>query len=147
MIHRAPFGSMERFIGVLIEHFAGAFPTWLSPEQVRVLAISEKSNEYADRVLRKLLDNGVRATVDKSDERIQAKIRNGADLKIPWLLVVGPRDAEGNNVSVRKRGILQDLGAVSLETFAAAIDEEIKSRGEIEALKICFPDDDFPEDT
>jgi threonyl-tRNA synthetase len=145
MIHRAPFGSMERFIGVLIEHFAGAFPTWLAPEQVRVLAISEKSNEYANTVLQTLRDRGVRVTVDTSDERIQAKIRNAADMKIPWLLVVGPRDAEENNVSVRMRGIMEDLGAVGLQTFTDTIVDEIESRGEISALKNCFPDADFAD--
>ena len=147
MIHRAPFGSMERFIGVLIEHFAGAFPTWLAPEQVRVLAISEKSNDYADTVHQTLLDKDIRATVDKSDERIQAKIRNAAEMKIPWIVVVGPRDAEGNNVSVRMRGIMDDLGAVSLNTFTEAISAEIKSRGDIPAIKTCFPDINLPEDT
>jgi threonyl-tRNA synthetase len=147
MIHRAPFGSMERFIGVLIEHFAGAFPTWLAPEQVRVLAISEKSNEYADSVLASLRDQGVRVSVDKSDERIQAKIRNAAELKIPWLLIVGPRDAEANNVSVRMRGIVDDLGAVALETFTDAIVQEITSRGKTSALQICFPDVDFSKDS
>jgi len=146
MIHRAPFGSMERFIGVLIEHFAGAFPTWLAPEQVRVLAISEKSNEYAQTVLRTLRERGVRATVDTCDERIQAKIRTAADMKIPWLLVVGPRDAEANNVSVRMRSIMEDLGAVGLQTFTDAIAGEIESRGGISALKSCFPDLDFKED-
>ena len=146
MIHRAPFGSMERFIGVLIEHFAGAFPTWLAPEQVRVLAISEKSNEYAQTVLRALREKGVRATVDTCDERIQAKIRTAADMKIPWLLVVGPRDAEATNVSVRMRGIMEDLGAVGLQTFTDAIVEEIESRGEVSALKSCFPDVDFADD-
>jgi threonyl-tRNA synthetase len=147
MIHRAPFGSMERFIGVLIEHFAGAFPTWLAPEQVRVLAISEKSNDYADTVHQTLLDKDIRASVDKSDERIQAKIRNAAEMKIPWIIVVGPRDAEGNNVSVRMRGILEDLGAISLDTFADAISAEIKSRGKELALKSCFPDVKLPEVT
>ena len=147
MIHRAPFGSMERFIGVLIEHFAGAFPTWLAPEQVRVLAISEKSNDYADTVHQTLLDKDIRATVDKSDERIQAKIRNAAEMKIPWIVVVGPRDAEGNNVSVRMRGIMDDLGAVSLNTFTEAISAEIKTRGDIPAIKTCFPDINLPEDT
>ncbi|MBT4531197.1 MAG: threonine--tRNA ligase [Phycisphaerae bacterium] len=147
MIHRAPFGSMERFIGVLIEHFAGAFPTWLAPEQVRVLAISEKSNEYANTVLQALRAKGIRSTVDTCDERIQAKIRNGADLKIPWLLIVGPRDAEKNNVSVRKRGLLQDLGAVEMETFVNAVAEEIASRGSCPALETCFPGNDFSEDT
>ena len=147
MIHRAPFGSMERFIGVLIEHFAGAFPTWLAPEQVRVLAISEKSNEYAQTVLQTLLGHGVRATVDICDERIQAKIRQAADMKIPWLLIVGPRDAEENNVSVRMRGIMEDLGAVGLQTFTQAIVEEIDSRGKTPALKRCFPEIDFAKDT
>ena len=146
MIHRAPFGSMERFIGVLIEHFAGAFPTWLAPEQVRVLAISEKSNDYADKVHQTLLNKDIRASVDKSDERIQAKIRNAAEMKIPWILVVGPRDAEGNNVSVRMRGIMKDLGAVGLEQFSNALSEEIKSRGKSSALKTCFPDVELPED-
>jgi len=146
MIHRAPFGSMERFIGVLIEHFAGAFPTWLSPEQVRVLAISEKSNDYADAVHQALLDKGIRASVDKSDERVQAKIRNAAEMKTPWIVVVGPRDAESNNVSVRMRGIMEDLGAVGLDTFADAIAKEIQSRGEESALKTCFPDVKMPED-
>ena len=146
MIHRAPFGSMERFIGVLIEHFAGAFPTWLSPEQVRVLAISEKSNDYADKVHQTLLNNDIRASVDKSDERIQAKIRSAAEMKTPWILVVGPRDAEGNNVSVRMRGIMEDLGAVGLEQFSNALSEEIKSRGKSSALKTCFPDVELPED-
>jgi len=146
MIHRAPFGSMERFIGVLIEHFAGAFPTWLAPEQVRVLAISEKSNEYAEHVVQTLRARGVRTTVDTGDERIQAKIRTAADLKIPWLLVVGPRDAEGNNVSVRMRGILHDLGAVGLQAFTDAVVDEITSRGENSALETCFPDVEMPED-
>lgn len=146
MIHRAPFGSMERFIGVLIEHFAGAFPTWLAPEQVRVLAISEKSNEYAHTVLQTLRNRGVRASVDTCDERIQAKIRSAADMKVPWLLVVGPRDAKENNVSVRMRGIMEDLGAVGLQSFTDAIVEEIDSRGEVSALKICFPDVDFADD-
>ena len=146
MIHRAPFGSMERFIGVLIEHFAGAFPTWLAPEQVRVLAISEKSNEYAQTVLQTLRNRGVRVSVDTSDERIQAKIRSAAEMKVPWLLVVGPRDAKENNVSVRMRGIMEDLGAVGLQTFTDAIVEEIDSRGEVSTLKICFPDVDYAED-
>jgi len=146
MIHRAPFGSMERFIGVLIEHFAGAFPTWLAPEQVRVLAISEKSNEYAQTVLQTLRNRGVRVSVDTSDERIQAKIRSAAEMKVPWLLVVGPRDAKENNVSVRMRGIMEDLGAAGLQTFTDAIVEEIDSRGEVSTLKICFPDVDYAED-
>ncbi|GJM18520.1 MAG: threonine--tRNA ligase [Phycisphaeraceae bacterium] len=130
MIHRAPFGSMERFIAVLIEHFAGAFPTWLSPEQVRVLPISEKSSAYADEVHAALMAAGVRASVDHSNERVQAKIKHGAEWKIPYLLVVGPRDAEGGVVSVRAFGEEKDLGAMPLGDFVAAIADEISSKGE-----------------
>ncbi|MEN0020174.1 MAG: threonine--tRNA ligase [Planctomycetota bacterium] len=129
MIHRAPFGSMERFVGLLIEHFAGAFPAWLAPEQVRVLPISEKSNDYAERILSQLRDAGVRATADHGNERVQAKIKAGAALKIPYLLVVGPRDAESNSVSVRKFGVEKDLGAMPADDFVAAITEEVKTRG------------------
>lgn len=129
VIHRAPFGSMERFCGVLIEHFAGAFPTWLSPEQVRVLPISEKTADYAARVLAELKAAGVRATLDDSNDRIQAKIKVAADEKIPYMLVVGPRDAEQGQVSIRARGIQKDLGALPLGEFVAGIKQEIESRG------------------
>ena len=137
---------MERFVGILIEHYAGAFPTWLAPEQVRVLSISEKSNDYADTVHKALLHKDVRVTVDKGDERIQAKIRDAADMKIPWQLIVGPRDAESNQVSVRMRGILHDLGAVGQDVFVNAIKAEIESRGESSALNTCFPDVELPQD-
>ena len=126
---------MERFIGFLIEHFGGAFPTWLAPEQVRVLAISEKSNAYADSVLESLLNHGIRATADKGDERIQAKIRDASDMKLPWMLIVGPKDAAENKVSVRMLGIRDDLGAIDLNTFANAIEEEIATRGKVSTLK------------
>ncbi len=129
MIHRAPFGSFERFIGVLIEHFAGAFPTWLAPEQVRVLPISEKSAEYGRGVLADLKGIGARATIDESGERIQAKIKVATDEKIPYLLIVGPRDAETESVSVRARGIMQDLGSISRAQFVGSLQREIASRG------------------
>ncbi len=128
VIHRAPFGSMERFCGVLIEHFAGAFPTWLSPEQVRVLPISEKSNEYAEQVAAELRAAGVRVKVDASGDRIQAKVKVAADEKVPYMLIVGPRDAEGRTVSVRVRGIEKDLGAMPLAKFVADLSEEIASK-------------------
>jgi threonyl-tRNA synthetase len=130
VIHRAPFGSMERFIGVLIEHFAGAFPTWLSPEQVRVLPISEKSNDYAAKVLETLRAQvpNVRATADLSDERIQAKVKVAAEERIPYMLVVGPRDAEQNTVSLRVRGVEKDLGARPLASFIGELSDEINSR-------------------
>jgi threonyl-tRNA synthetase len=131
MIHRAPFGSMERFVGVLIEHFAGAFPTWLAPEQVRVLTISEKSRAYGQEVLAALREAGIRATLDDSNDRIQAKIRVAADRKIPYLAVVGPQDAEQHAVSVRARGVRRNLGALPLEVFVQTLAEEAGSRGRI----------------
>jgi threonyl-tRNA synthetase len=128
VIHRAPFGSMERFCGVLIEHFAGAFPTWLSPEQVRVLPISDKSVAYALRVSDALRAAGVRATVDAGHDRIQGKIRVAAEWKIPYLLVVGPRDEEQNAVSVRARGVEKDLGSMPLDRFVDAVSREVARR-------------------
>ncbi|MHC5023947.1 MAG: threonine--tRNA ligase [Planctomycetota bacterium] len=128
MIHRAPFGSMERFVGVLIEHFAGSFPTWLAPEQARVLTVSEKSDEYGRRVLRALHEAGIRASLDASNERVNAKVKVAADLKVPYLLVVGPRDAEQEAVSVRARGQRQDLGAMPLAEFVRAVQDEIQDR-------------------
>lgn len=127
MIHRAPFGSMERFVGILIEHFEGAFPTWLAPEQVRVLTISEKFESYGRRVLARLLEEGIRAKLDDSSERIQAKIKIGADERVPYLLIVGGKDEEAGAVSVRRRGE-GDLGAVPLETFVETVREEIRTR-------------------
>ena len=128
MVHRAPFGSMERFIGFLIEHFAGAFPAWLAPEQVRVLPVSEKSSEYAESVHAALRASGRRVTLDDSNERLQARIRIAAEQRIPYLLIVGPRDAEAGTVSVRARGIEKDLGAAALEDFVEALNDEVTTR-------------------
>jgi threonyl-tRNA synthetase len=128
VIHRAPFGSFERFGGVLIEHFAGAFPTWLSPEQVRVLPISEKTNEYAERVAAALRAADVRVTLDHGPDRIQGKVKVAAEEKIPYMLIVGPRDAEAGTVSVRARGVEKDLGAMPLERFVAEVRAEIAAR-------------------
>lgn len=129
MVHRAPFGSLERFVGVLIEHFAGVFPLWLAPEQIRVLPISEKSNDYAHEVVAKLTGAGLRATMDDSDNRVQGKIKAGAEMKIPYLLVVGPRDAENRAVSVRAFGEEKDLGQIGLDELVAAASEEHTSKG------------------
>ena len=129
MVHRAPFGSLERFIAVLIEHFGGAFPTWLSPEQVRVLPISDKSNGYARSIMQKLLDAKVRVTIDEGGDRVQAKIKHAADERIPYLLVVGPRDEEAGNVSVRARGIQKDLGSMNADDFVSVLVEEIATKG------------------
>jgi len=128
VIHRAPFGSMERFCGVLIEHFAGAFPTWLSPQQVRILPISEKTTDYAEKVAAALRAADVRVGLDLSNDRIQAKVKVAADDKVPYMLIVGPRDAENNAVSVRARGTEKDLGAMPLDAFVAAIKAEIAEK-------------------
>ncbi|MDQ3095075.1 MAG: threonine--tRNA ligase [Actinomycetota bacterium] len=127
MIHRAPFGSMERFMGILIEHFAGAFPLWLAPEQVRVLVISDKFLDYAGRVLAELQQAGLRATLDSRSEKIGAKIRDAQLEKIPVMLVVGGKEAETETVSYRDR-IDGDLGARPLAEAVAQLKAESDSR-------------------
>ena len=114
MIHRAPFGSMERFVGMLIEHFAGAFPFWLAPEQIRVLPLSEKTDAYAGRVAEQLRAAGFRVSCDLQSARVQAKIRDAQLELVPYMLVCGPKEAEQNSVSVRCR-LDGDLGVMSLE--------------------------------
>ncbi len=124
MIHRAPFGSMERFVAVLIEHTCGHFPLWLTPTQVAVLPISEKYNDYANRVADTLNEQGVRATVDMRNEKIGRKIRDNEVKHIPYLLVVGEKEEADGNVAVRKQGA-QDLGTMSIDDFAKKINEEV----------------------
>ena len=128
MIHRAPFGSMERFVGVLIEHFNGAFPLWLAPEQVRVLPVSDKFLDYAQTVRKALADEGIRVTVDDANERVGAKIAAAQEMKIPYMLVVGGRDEAAGTVSVREREE-GDLGALPLERLVGQIVEEDATRG------------------
>ncbi len=127
MIHRAPLGSMERFMGILIEHFAGAFPLWLAPEQVRVLPISDKVAAYAHRVLDQLKANGFRAGLDLRAEKIGAKIRDAQLEKIPAMLVVGAKEAENDQVSFRDR-VAGDLGAMPLAEALARLEAECNSR-------------------
>ena len=127
MIHRAPLGSMERFMGILIEHFAGAFPLWLAPEQVRVLPISDKAAEYANQVLTRLLAENFRATLDTRPEKIGAKIRDAQLEKIPVMLVVGAKEAESHSVSFRDRQA-GDLGAMPLDQAIARLKTEAESR-------------------
>jgi threonyl-tRNA synthetase len=127
MIHRAVLGSLERFMGILIEQYAGAMPLWLAPEQVRVLTISEKSNEYARAVQGKLSEAGLRCGVDLSDEKVGAKIAKSHGEKIPYMLVVGPKEAESNAVSVRMRGS-QDSRTVPVEQFLAAARQKIAAK-------------------
>ena len=125
MIHRAPFGSMERFVAVLIEHTAGKFPLWLTPEQVVVMPISEKFNEYAEKVVRELKQKDIRAVVDGRNEKIGRKIRDNELKKIPYLLIVGEKEAENNEVSVRKQGE-GDKGSMKITTFAEILTEEVE---------------------
>ena len=127
MIHRVAFGSIERFIGILIEHFAGAFPTWLSPVQVKVLPISDKYMEYGEKVKAALEAANIRTEIDTRAEKIGYKIREARLQKIPYMLVVGAKEEEENTVSVRSR-FAGDEGAKSLDDFNAAITEEIKNR-------------------
>ncbi len=127
MIHRAPFGSLERFVGLLIEHFEGKFPVWLAPEQVRVLAISEKHNAYAREVTSMLAEAGVRAASDLTDDKIGAKIRLARLDRIPYMLVTGAREEESRSVSVRHRD-REDLGAMTLNDFVGQVCEEIRTR-------------------
>ncbi|MDO4345134.1 MAG: threonine--tRNA ligase [Eubacteriales bacterium] len=127
MIHRVAFGSIERFIGILIEHFAGAFPTWLSPEQVRVLPISDKYLEYADKVNAQLREAGVRSSVDTRAEKIGYKIREAQLHKVPYMLVVGGKEEENGLVSVRSR-FAGDEGQKALNVFLDSICQEIRTR-------------------
>jgi threonyl-tRNA synthetase len=126
MIHRAPFGSLERFVAVLIEHCAGKFPLWLSPEQVSVLPISEKYNDYAKKVLELLNNYDIRGLVDERNEKIGKKIRDTELNKIPFMLVVGEKEAQEGKVSVRKQGA-GDIGSFSVEEFASIINKEIET--------------------
>jgi threonyl-tRNA synthetase len=127
MIHRAPFGSMERFTGILIEHFAGAFPVWLSPTQVTVLTISEKVNDYAKSVHAKLAAAGVRAEIDLSGDKIGGKIRRAREAKIPYMLVIGGKEAESVAVAVRTRKD-KDLGVMAADAFVEKVKGEIRGR-------------------
>ncbi|MDE2637771.1 MAG: threonine--tRNA ligase [Chloroflexota bacterium] len=126
MIHRAPFGSLERFIGILIEHFAGAFPPWLAPTQAIIIPIRESHNAYASEVAALLKKRGMRVKADLQDRNMRSKIKQHRRMNIPWLLIVGDRDIENRTVSVRLRTD-EDLGALSLEDFTEAAVEKISS--------------------
>jgi threonyl-tRNA synthetase len=125
MIHRAPFGSMERFIGVLIEHFAGRFPLWLAPVQVQVLSISERFNDYANQVVGQLKETGLRVEANLSAEKIGAKIRDATLQKVPYLLIIGEKEQQAGQVAVRTTS---DLGQMSVGDFIARCKHEIASR-------------------
>ncbi|HQB27758.1 MAG TPA: threonine--tRNA ligase [Paludibacter sp.] len=125
MIHRAPFGSMERFVAVLIEHTAGRFPLWLTPDQVVVLPISEKFNDYAYAIAKELNNQEIRVQVDDRNEKIGRKIRDNELKRIPYMLIVGEKEAENNQVSVRRQGE-GDKGSMSVADFANMINEEVE---------------------
>lgn len=126
MIHRAPFGSMERFVAILIEHCAGQFPLWLTPEQVRILPVSEKYNEYAKKVANELEISDIRALVDDSNEKVGKKIREAELAKVPYMLVVGESEQAAHTVSARKKGE-GDLGVFSVSDFAKTVNDEVKN--------------------
>jgi threonyl-tRNA synthetase len=137
VIHRAPLGTHERFTAFLIEHYAGAFPTWLAPIQVRVIPISEKAADYAQKVMDRLFETpvvngtaGLRIDVDTSNERMQKKIRDAQLQKIPYMLVVGEREAAEGKVAVRLRSG-KDLGAMPLESFIKRIKDEAESHKDV----------------
>lgn len=126
MIHRVCFGSVERFIGILIEHFAGHFPTWLAPVQIKVLPISEKYQDYADKVYREFEDNGIRVEMDDRAEKIGYKIREARNERVPYIVIVGEKEAVDGTVSVRCKA--EDLGSMPIDKFLEDIKEEIKNK-------------------
>ncbi len=127
MVHRTVLGSMERFVGGLIEHYAGAFPVWLSPVQVQIIPIAHRHNEYAASVLKRLCEAGLRAEMDDSDERMQAKVRKAQLQKVPYMLIVGDRESKAGTVSVRLRSE-EDLGPKSLDEFIAVAQKAVAEK-------------------
>jgi threonyl-tRNA synthetase len=123
MIHRALLGSLERFFGCLIEHYAGAFPLWLSPVQVKIMTITDRQNDYARKIVKYLSDSGIRGEADLRNEKVGFKIREAQMEKIPYMLIVGDREGESGTISVRKRGG-EDMGKVNIEKFIEIIKEE-----------------------
>ena len=127
MVHRALLGSMERFFGVLIEHYGGAFPVWLSPKQVMLIPIADRHNDYAHEVAKKLKEKGMRVTVDDSSDRMNAKIRNAQKAKYPYMLVIGDREMEDGQVALRRRNG-DNPGAMSVDDFIALAMDEIEKK-------------------
>ncbi|MGH7676640.1 MAG: His/Gly/Thr/Pro-type tRNA ligase C-terminal domain-containing protein, partial [Gemmatimonadales bacterium] len=128
MIHRAIYGTLERFLGFLIEHFAGAFPLWLSPEQVRVLPIADAQLDAARRVDAALRAAGLRSIVDERSETLSYKVRDGETHKVPYLAVVGQREAEAGTVAVRVRGAAEKQKVVALDEFVGRLVDEVRTR-------------------
>ncbi|MDH5803760.1 MAG: His/Gly/Thr/Pro-type tRNA ligase C-terminal domain-containing protein, partial [Gemmatimonadota bacterium] len=128
MIHRAIYGTLERFVGMLIEHFAGAFPVWISPEQVRVLPITDELAETAEAINEKLRANRIRSNVDKRSETLNYKIRDGEVMKVPYLAVVGKREAADGSVAVRVRGEGKKQEIMPVDRFVELVLEQIRLR-------------------
>jgi threonyl-tRNA synthetase len=126
MIHRAPFGSMERFVAVLLEHCAGKFPLWLTPDQVAILPVSEKYNSEAKKLSRLLKNYDLRALVDDRNEKVGKKIRDTELKKVPYMLILGEKEIASGQLSVRKQGE-GDLGTFSIEGFAKLIQDDIEA--------------------
>ena len=127
MIHRVVYGSIERFIGIITEHFAGAFPTWLSPVQVKILPVTDRAMEYAESVQKSLEEQGFRVEIDRRSEKTGRKIRDAQMEKVPYMLVVGDRDVAAGTVAPRHRAD-GDLGTMSLDEFAALLKEVVDSK-------------------
>ena len=144
MIHRAPFGSMERFVGMLIEHFAGAFPLWLAPEQIRILPLSEKSNDVAFELEKRLSALGFRVTTDSRGAKVQAKIRDAQLELIPYMAIIGPKEAETGSVALRDR-IEGDLGSMPIEVAIAKLQKEVTERVIRQAVSSSAPTAEIPE--
>lgn len=125
MIHRAPFGSMERFVAVLLEHTAGNLPVWIAPEQVAILPISEKFNDYADEVKCILAEKGIRAFVDNRNEKIGKKIRDNEIKRVPYMLIVGEKEVNNREIAIRKQGE-GDKGTEKIITFAENFAKEME---------------------
>jgi threonyl-tRNA synthetase len=128
MIHRAIFGTMERFIGGLIEHFAGAFPVWLAPVQVRVLPVTEAHADAAALVAGRLREGGLRVELDDRNETLKYRVREGELQKVPYLAVVGEREAEKGTVAVRRRGAADKQVEMPLEEFLGRVQEDVRAR-------------------
>jgi len=139
MIHRAPFGSLERFVGMLIEHFAGAFPLWLAPEQLRILPVTDKVADYARSLEKRLKQEGFRVSCDMRSAKVNAKIRDAQLELIPYMLVVGPKEAEQNAVAVRDRIGSKDIGMMSIDEAIKKFHEEVNNKTIRQAIKSSGP--------
>jgi threonyl-tRNA synthetase len=127
MIHRTLLGSIERFIGIMIEHYAGNFPVWLAPVQVRVLPISDNYNHHAEEIHKKLLNRGIRSELDDSSSTISYKIREAETQKVPYMVICGEKEVKSDALSIRRHTV-GDLGRFRLELFVHIIEEDIQSK-------------------